>query len=141
MIDTAPLSDDIGFLLTRAGTSMTQAATTALAPFDLRVRSYSVLALACEGEDGIGQRRIAEKLGLDPSQIVALVDDLEDRGLISRTVDPDDRRHKRISATTEGRTLCADAQHALGAVQAKILNSLDDNAVRRLRRVLQSLVP
>ncbi|MET0798509.1 MAG: MarR family transcriptional regulator, partial [Rhodococcus sp. (in: high G+C Gram-positive bacteria)] len=79
MTDIAPLSDDIGFLLTRAGTSLTAAAKTALAPFELRVRSYSVLALACEHADGLGQRQLAEELGLDPSQIVALVDDLEVR--------------------------------------------------------------
>ncbi len=140
MTDIAPLSDDIGFLLNRAGTSMAGAAKTALAPFDLRVRSYSVLALACEHADGLGQRQIAENLGLDPSQIVALVDDLEVRELITRRVDPTDRRNKRIDATDAGRELCVDAQRALASTQTNILSTLGDQGVRELRQALRMIV-
>jgi DNA-binding MarR family transcriptional regulator len=140
MTDIAPLSDDIGFLLTRAGTSLTAAAKTALAPFELRVRSYSVLALACEHSDGLGQRQLAEQLGLDPSQIVALVDDLEVRELITRRVDPGDRRNKRIHATDAGLALCVDAQRALAATQSATLSALGDRGVRELRQSLQSIV-
>ena len=140
MTDIAPLSDDIGFLLTRAGTSLTAAAKTALAPFELRVRSYSVLALACEHADGLGQRQFAEELGLDPSQIVALVDDLEARDLITRRVDPADRRNKRIDATDTGRALCVDAQRALASTQSDILSALGDRAVQELRRALRIIL-
>ena len=140
MTDIAPLADDIGFLLTRAGTSLTAAAKTALAPFELRVRSYSVLALACEHADGLGQRQFAEELGLDPSQIVALVDDLEARDLITRRVDPADRRNKRIDATDTGRALCVDAQRALASTQSDILSALGDRGVRELRQTLHSIV-
>ena len=48
-------------------------------------------------------------LGLDPSQIVALVDDLEGRGLVMRTLDPNDRRNKLIVATDDGRDMCEQA--------------------------------
>ena len=140
MTDIAPLSDDIGFLLTRAGASLTAAAKTALAPFELRVRSYSVLTLACEHADGLGQRQLAEELGLDPSQIVALVDDLEARDLITRRVDPADRRNKRIDATDAGRALCVDAQRALAFSQSAVLSALGDRGVRELRQSLQSIV-
>lgn len=140
MTDISPLSDDIGFLLSRAGASMAGAAKTALAQFDLRVRSYSVLALACEHSGGLGQRQIAENLGLDPSQIVALVDDLESRELIARRVDPDDRRNKRIHATETGRALCVDAQRALASNNAEILDALGKDGVSELRRALKTIV-
>lgn len=140
MTDIAPLSDDIGFLLSRVGATMSSAAKSALAPFDLRVRSYSVLALACEHSGGLGQRQIAEELGLDPSQIVALVDDLETQELITRRVDPDDRRNKRIHATEAGRGVCVDAQLALESAHADILEPLGPRGVRDLRQALQALV-
>lgn len=135
----APLSEDIGFLLNRAAASMMSAAKSTLTPFGLRVRSYSVLTLACEHSGGLGQRQIAEELGLDPSQIVALVDELETSGLIARHVDPDDRRNKRIDATEAGRAVCADAQRALTSSQPGILGTLTEKNLDELRRVLQSI--
>ena len=140
MTDIAPLSDDIGFLLSRAGSAMAAAAKSALVPFELRVRSYSVLALACEHSGGLGQRQIAENLGLDPSQIVALVDELETRSLITRRVDPEDRRHKRIHATETGRATCVDAQRALASSNADILAALGHEDVSALRRALKAIV-
>ncbi|WP_037144404.1 MarR family winged helix-turn-helix transcriptional regulator [Rhodococcoides fascians] len=140
MNDTSPLSDDIGFLLTRAGALTMGAANKALAPFDLKVRSFSVLVLACEHATGLGQRQIAEKLGLDPSQIVALVDDLESRGFIARQVNPEDRRNKRVSATNEGRRLCAEAQSEVASSQNETLGGLLADDVDSLRAKLQAIV-
>jgi DNA-binding MarR family transcriptional regulator len=135
-----PLSDDIGFLLTRAGAIMLNAANKTLAPFDLRVRSYSVLVLACEHSGGLGQRQIADELGLDPSQIVGLVDDLESRKFIARQVDPEDRRNKRITATASGRTLCAEVQLAIETDRTTALADLSAGDLARLRRLLQVVV-
>ena len=69
---------------------------------DLKVRQYSVLALAASRVEP-SQRELSDFLSLDPSQIVTLVDVLEQRGLVERSVDPRDRRSRIVSATTEGR--------------------------------------
>ena len=141
MTETSPLSEDIGFLLTRASAIMMDLANTALSAFGLRVRPYSVLVLACERGGGLGQRQIAHRLGLDPSQIVALVDDLESRGYISRYIDPDDRRNKRIEATQAGRQVCARAQHAVNLSRTETLVGLAaDVDVSELCRALRTVV-
>ena len=75
------LTDDVGFLLTRASGLAVRATNAALADVGLRVRQYSVLVLADDAQDGISQRDLAEVLGLDPSQVVALVDELAAAGL------------------------------------------------------------
>src|SRR5689334_10970305 len=69
LIHMAALNDDVGFLLTRASGLVVRATNAALADVGLRVRQYSVLALADDTADGISQRDLAEALGLDPSQV------------------------------------------------------------------------
>lgn len=117
------LAQEIEFLTARARAVGTQQAHTRLAPHDLRVRSYSVLALACSGE-GPSQRELAEFLRLDPSQIVSLVDDLERRGLVSREADPRDRRSKVIAPTAAGHALYAKASEAARQAEAESLGQL-----------------
>jgi DNA-binding MarR family transcriptional regulator len=98
-----PLADDLGFLLSRASGQVVRATNAALAPHGLRVRQYSVLVLACEAADGLSQRELAAVLGLDPSQVVLLVDELVAAGLVERQAPEADRRTRLVVPTTEGR--------------------------------------
>ncbi|MFD4657224.1 MarR family winged helix-turn-helix transcriptional regulator [Kitasatospora sp. NPDC058444] len=59
-------------------------------------------------EAPVPTRRIAERLHAEPSNVTVIVDRLESRGLVERSVDPDDRRVKRVAATTAGRDVVAD---------------------------------
>src|SRR3954471_9033022 len=100
--DMTALTEDLGFLLTRASGLVVRATNAALADVGLRVRQYSVLVLADDATDGISQRDLAEVLGLDPSQVVALVDELAAAGLAERRPSPTDRRAKLVAATAAG---------------------------------------
>jgi DNA-binding MarR family transcriptional regulator len=100
-----PLADDLGFLLSRASGQVVRATNAALAEHGLRVRQYSVLALACETAAGLSQRELATVLGLDPSQVVLLVDELTTAGLVERQAPEADRRTRRVVATEEGRSV------------------------------------
>ncbi len=51
------------------------------------------------------QRQLAASLGYDPSNITGLADKLEERGLVERHVDPDDRRVKKLVLSPSGRAL------------------------------------
>ncbi|WP_432534396.1 MarR family winged helix-turn-helix transcriptional regulator [Kineococcus arenarius] len=97
------LADDVGFLLSRASGQVLKATNVALAAHGLRARQYAVLALACEAPDGSSQRHLAGVLGLDPSQVVQLVDELVAAGLVERRVAEADRRTRLVVATAEGR--------------------------------------
>lgn len=107
----AMLADDVSFLLARANALSLSAGNAALAPFGLRVRSYSVLALAVGGARP-SQRDLAEYLRLDPSQVVSLVDDLQKRGLVVREPDPADRRANVVVATPAGEEAFEQARRA-----------------------------
>src|SRR5262245_51385982 len=53
-------------------------------------------------EEPYSQRELAQCLHFDASNVTDIVDRLEERGLVSRTIDPDDRRVKRVVLTDKG---------------------------------------
>ncbi|MEU1288639.1 MarR family transcriptional regulator [Kitasatospora sp. NPDC005856] len=59
-------------------------------------------------EAPVPTRRIAERLRAEPSNVTVIVDRLESRGLVERSVDPADRRVKRVAATAAGREVVTD---------------------------------
>ena len=133
------LMEDTGFLLSRSSGLAVRTTNSHLARFGLRVRQYSVLSVACD-RNGITQRELAEVLGLDPSQIVALVDELEAEGLVERRPDPRDRRTRLVSATRRGRFVRKKASAATDDSREQFLAplGLEDRAV--LHDLLRRLV-
>jgi DNA-binding MarR family transcriptional regulator len=136
----AALTDDVGFLLSRASGLFVRASNAALVSYGLRVRSYSVLLLACAADDGISQRDLAEVLGLDPSQVVLLVDELAESGLVERRPSETDRRTKLVVATTAGRELRSEAVRQVDAAVTAQLTDLTGTEQYLLRDLLGRLV-
>ena len=130
------LVDDLSFLLARANALSIAAANAALADLGLRVRSYSVLSLAAEPSPP-SQREIAEFLRLDPSQVVALVDDLQKAGLVTREPDPRDRRANVIAATPAGRTLLARARESVLRAEHELHSELTETERATLSALLR----
>ena len=131
-----PMADDLGFLLSRASGQVVRATNAALAEHGLRVRQYSVLALACETADGISQREVATVLGLDPSQVVLLVDELAAAGLVERQAPEGDRRTRLVIATEEGRRVREAARRDADAAMEIPLSLLGQGERDRLRDML-----
>lgn len=133
---TSALGDDLSFLLARSSAVAVSAGNSVLRAFGLKARSYSVLSIACEGRRST-QRELAEYLLLDPSQIVALVDDLEGRGLVERRADARDRRSKAVIATAEGRRVCGEARAAVLAAEERPYGELTGEERRQLAALLR----
>lgn len=132
------LSDDLSFLLARANARSIAAGNAALSEHGLRARSYSVLALAASGTRPT-QRELAEFLWLDPSQVVALVDDLENRGLVQREPDPNDRRAKVVQATEEGRLRFTAAQESARSAELVQHSNLTEKQREQLGALLREI--
>jgi DNA-binding MarR family transcriptional regulator len=130
------LAAEIEFLTARARSLGSGRANQLLADLDLKVRSYSVLSLACSGENP-SQRELADFLSLDPSQIVSLVDQLEKRGAVTREADPRDRRSKVIAATAAGRRLYRAAAAIVRESEAQSMRSLSAAERDTLRSLLR----
>lgn len=132
------LASEIEFLAARARALGSARANAMLAALDLKVRSYSVLAMACSGSEP-SQRELADFLRLDPSQIVSLVDALEQRGLVLRTPDPRDRRSKVIRPTAAGAELHQQAASIVRAAEDASLAPLDGPERDQLRELLRRI--
>ncbi|MFI5959454.1 MarR family winged helix-turn-helix transcriptional regulator [Cryptosporangium sp. NPDC051539] len=135
-----PFVDDIGFLLSRASGQLVRSVNAALAEEGLRVRQYSVLCLSCESAEGRSQRDLAEVLGLDPSQVVAFVDDLHRAGLVERRPSPADRRTKLVAPTGPGRAVAERATARVNARVAEQLGVLTGGEQDVLRALLARIV-
>jgi DNA-binding MarR family transcriptional regulator len=134
----AELFDDVSFLLARANALSLAAGNAALSEHGLRVRSYSVLSLAA-GATRTSQRELAELLRLDPSQVVALVDELQSRGLVVREPDPADRRANVVVATELGRAVHAHAAADARAAEAALHDDLSAADRVRLTELLRRM--
>lgn len=66
-------------------------------------------------EPGRTQQAVSGQLGLLPSRLVTLVDELEGQGLIERRRDPKDRRNSALYVTDAGRAMLADIGRAAQA--------------------------
>ena len=133
---SSELASETEFLAARTRSVGSRRANEDLAALDLKVRSYSVLSLACSGLNP-SQRELAEFLFLDPSQIVSLVDQLEKRGALRRQADPRDRRSNIITATAAGKRLYAEAAAVVSAAGEAALGALSRAEREQLRSLLQ----
>jgi DNA-binding MarR family transcriptional regulator len=133
------LAGDVGFLLARCSATGVRATNVALASVGLRARHYAVLQVAAV-PGGSSQRQLGLDLGLDPSAVVSLVDDLQKAGLVARTPDPADRRARVISATDRGMAVLRKAAPLVAEAVSEVTGPLDENEVEVLRGLLQRIV-
>lgn len=138
-VASAALAHDVEFLAVKAFADGTRRLNHELRPLDLRARSYSVLAMACEPQPPT-QRELATVLELDPSQIVALVDELVRRGLVVRDTDERDRRRRLVRASPEGRRTHQRAAELAAASEQAALAPLTPQERDQLRALLRKLV-
>jgi DNA-binding MarR family transcriptional regulator len=96
------------FLLTQLGTHAAQAFAARIGELDLTPPQTGLLR-AVAVEEGRSQQALAQHLGTPATRLVALVDGLEQRGLLERRRNPDDRRLHAVHLTEAGRALLAGA--------------------------------
>jgi DNA-binding MarR family transcriptional regulator len=110
----------------------------ALGPSELRQRQ--LVALSYLRDHGPArQQALAQSLCMDASSLVCLLNDLEDRDLIARRRDRQDRRRGILELTDHGREALAEIDAALTEIDAEILGDLDESERADLRALLGRL--
>ena len=84
-------------------------------------------------------------MGIDPSTMVSLIDQLESAGLAKRRPRPTDRRAREVVITPKGRRVLAQARRLAMQVEDDVLQGLTQAERHRmltlLRRALSSAPP
>jgi DNA-binding MarR family transcriptional regulator len=133
-----PLASAPGFLLSWNGQRTAAMFAHALEPLGLRPAHFGVLRLIA-ADPGLTQQELAQRTLIDPSSMVAVLDELEELGYAERRPDPADRRKHAIFLTPDGQRMLERAQAVATEMTKEVLAPLDAGEIEELRRLLRKL--
>ncbi|MFB9468460.1 MarR family winged helix-turn-helix transcriptional regulator [Nonomuraea salmonea] len=128
------------FVLHKVGTSSRRALAGRLSD-EAGVSLWEFAVLAVLADFGASaQREVGDRLGLDPSDMVRLMDGLIAAGLAVRDRDPADRRRYRLTLTPAGRDALTRARALVTEVERETLAPLTDAERRQLHALVTKVL-
>ncbi|MBU0555602.1 MAG: MarR family transcriptional regulator [Alphaproteobacteria bacterium] len=101
---------------------------------------FAVLSVI-SSNPGISQSRVGTALGIKRTNMVALVNQLVDLGLLSRQPARSDRRAFSLTLTREGETIFEDAVISIREHESRLLAQLDAHERQQLITLLSKIQP
>jgi DNA-binding MarR family transcriptional regulator len=112
--------------------------TEALEPFGIRPRHVAALIeLRDRGE--LTQQSLCGQLHLDPTNLVAILNELEQKGFATRRRDPEDRRRHLVEVSKKGMAVIEKVSEVMDGVEAELLDGLEPAEREQLERLLASI--
>jgi len=130
-----PEHPGFALLLVQLGMEAARQFAERLAPLGVEPRHVGMLTRLAANE-GKAQQVIGELIGLNPTQMVFLVDELEGRGFVERRRNPADRRSYALYLTPAGRDMLGKVQQVAQVHQAKLGKSLSESEQEQLTELL-----
>lgn len=128
----------LGYLLKIVYLRFGELTTTALAPLGIDTREWAAL-ISLDDRRPMSQAEVAERMGIDRTTMVAVVDGLQRKGLVRRVPHQDDRRKNVVDLTTAGRDVRRRAVRRVDECERRFLSALSDTEARRLKKALRTL--
>jgi DNA-binding MarR family transcriptional regulator len=133
------MADHLGYLLKHVQLRFFELTAAALAPAGISGREAAVLR-AIDNPHPLAQGEIARRMGIDRTTMVALIDDLQERGLVQRRQDPDDRRKNVVELTGAGQDITRQATRASEQAERAFLSPLSADEAEQFKKILRALL-
>jgi DNA-binding MarR family transcriptional regulator len=140
IIDLGPLTGLSGFMLRLAQLAVFGDFITACKRFDIRPVQYSVLTVI-ENNPGINQTELSSALAVKRANLVALIDELEQRGLAQRRRTARDRRAFGMFLTDRGAAVMVEGHAVVRAQDRRVTRRLGRGGRDLLIALLMDMIP
>jgi DNA-binding MarR family transcriptional regulator len=129
----------LAFLLSQVGIHASRRFTERIAAAGINPPLFRILNLV-DAAEGQSQQTIGAAIEVPPSRMVALVDELEERGLIERRPDPKDRRVRALFLTAKGRGTLTRGREIAAEHEEELTRGMAPADRKRLVELLQKIV-
>jgi DNA-binding MarR family transcriptional regulator len=112
--------------------------TEALEPFGIRPRHLAAL-IELRDHRELTQQSLCGQLHLDPTNLVAILNELEKRGYATRRRDPEDRRRHLVEVSAKGLAVIEKVSEVMDGVEDELLDGLVPAEREQLEALLTSI--
>ena len=133
------MAEHLGYLLKHVQLRFSELTAAALAPAGINGSEAAVLR-TIDTPNPLAQGEIARRMGIDRTTMVALIDDLQERGLVQRRQDPDDRRRNVVELTDLGQDITRQAARAGEQAERTFLSPLSAGEAQQFKKTLRALL-
>lgn len=137
-VDTSYLEGLIGYNARRAALAVIGVFLERMAVYDLRPVDFSVLSLIAHNP-GITSRQLCSTLGIQPPNLVGMINALEQRQVIMRLPHPTDGRAMGLHLTASGAALMREAERTAAQLEAEVAARLTPHENKTLIRLLKKV--
>ncbi|MBP2033883.1 DNA-binding MarR family transcriptional regulator [Clostridium algifaecis] len=133
------LNECINFLLTKAQHTVFQYLKSELVRYDVTPVQYGILKCLWS-EDGQTPKQISDILGLDGSTITGLLDRMENKGLLKRAENPEDRRTLKVIITDKGLKLREPIEVVVEKMNIHIMEIFTEDEQQQFKNFLRQII-
>ncbi|MFL9878268.1 MarR family transcriptional regulator [Herbaspirillum rhizosphaerae] len=137
-LDQSVLLSLVGYNCRRAYITIMPLFEKRMAKFELRPVDFTVLSLL-KANPNINQKRLSKAINVSPPNLATLLDRLEQRDLVMRQRNPQDRRSQTLVLTTAGMRMCVKAEKTAAELEEKATEALNDAERAQLITLLQKI--
>jgi DNA-binding MarR family transcriptional regulator len=135
-VDTSYLESLLGYNCRRAALSIIDRFFDRMAAFGLRPVDFSVLSVTMHNP-GVTSRQICGAIGILSPNLVRIIQSLDERGLISRKTDENDKRAIGLYLTAAGKKLMREAEKSASELEDEASAALSTHERAQLISMLQ----
>jgi MarR family transcriptional regulator for hemolysin len=131
--------NSIGYIINRTAKAFIKALDSELREkVGVTAGQWKVIVMLVD-QNGLTQKEIADKLGLDGATLIPIIDKMEKYELVLRKVDPADRRNNRIYRTERAEVLWEKMVKCVSSIKEISLKGIPDQNVKITKDVLENI--